>query len=197
MKSSHRFSVVLQRSSARMAMIAAATLSLSVPVLAQALSFSIVNSTQAGNPGDILTFRGLFTNNLTTNLYLNSIAFPDGNLTDGTFSLDSSLFFTNVETNLNFDSANNAFFLAGGQTEEFDIFTVGLPTNAVPGTVRSGNVSIQGGGPNDNDELARALATASVLQPVPAPPAWMSLPVGAGIAGLMGVVRRRRKPRGN
>lgn len=170
------------------------------PAFAQVsgFSFALVNPVQIGGAGTPVVFTGVFNNSTANNIYLNALSFdvaPGSSNTsfanNANFILDDTLFFDNQAANLNANATTGTFFLTPGQTATFNIFSLtALPNTPAP-SFYDAQVTVRGGTSTGDAELDAVIATLN-LQPVPAPPSWMSLPVGAGIAGLMGVVRRRR-----
>jgi hypothetical protein len=149
------------------------TIGMMPAALADTLNFTLTQSLLGAHPGNTVTFEATVSAPITNgaDIFLNG---DSGNL--GTLTIDDSDFF-----------ANAPFFLTPGQSATFDIFSVAIPVGTPLGTY-GGFFEILGGADGGaNDVLATA--NFSVVA-TPEPSSLMLL--GSGLAGLVGVVRRKR-----
>ncbi len=141
--------------------------------LADTLNFTLTQSAVDALPGDTVTFEATVSAPITNvaDIFLNG---DSGNL--GALSIDDSDFF-----------ANAPFFLNPGDSDTFDIFTVTIPVGT-PSNTYVGFFEILGGADIDaNDTLGIVNFSVAVS---PEPSSFLLL--GSGLAGLVGVVRRKR-----
>ncbi len=148
--------------------------------LADTLNFSLTQSDLGALPGNTVTFEATVSAPITNvaDIFLNG---DSGNL--GTLSIDDSDFF-----------ANAPFFLTPGQSATFDIFTVEIPVGTPLGTY-GGFFEILGGadgGAGDTLSTVNFSVTAGDLSAAATPEPSSFLLLGSGLAGLVGVVRRKR-----
>lgn len=141
--------------------------------LADTLNFTLTQSAVDALPGDTVTFEATVSAPITNvaDIFLNG---DSGNL--GALSIDDSDFL-----------ANAPFFLNPGDSATFDIFTVAIPVGTPQGTY-VGFFEILGGvDGNASDALGIVNFSVAVS---PEPSSFLLL--GSGLAGLVGVVRRKR-----
>ena len=143
--------------------------------LADTLNFTLTQSLLGAHPGNTVTFEATVSapNSNTGDIFLNG---DSANL--GTLTVDDDDFFLNAP-----------FFLAPGQTATFDIFSVAIPLGTPMGTY-GGFFEILGGADGGGHEHRSAPSPFSVAVATPEPSSFMLL--GSGLAGLVGMVRRKR-----
>ena len=148
--------------------------------LADTVNFTLTQSDLSGHPGNTLTFEATVSAPITNgaDIFLNGDSF----IPPSTLTIDVSDFF-----------ANAPFFLSPGASSTFDIFTVTIPVGT-PMAIYLGVFTIEGGA---NGFASNALGTkpfsVTVTPDVTASPEPSSLILlGSGLAGLAGVVRRKR-----
>jgi len=141
--------------------------------LADTLNFTLTNANLNAHPGNTVTFEATVSAPVTNtgNLFLNG---DSGNL--GGLTINDNDFF-----------ANAPFFLTPGQSATFDIFSVFIPVGTAQGTY-GGFFEILGGADGGANNI---LGTVNFsVAATPEPSSFMLL--GSGLAGLVGVVRRKR-----
>jgi len=149
------------------------TIGLMPAALADTINFTLTQSALGAHPGNTVTFEATVSAPAANGaaIFLNGTS---GNL--GGLTIDESDFL-----------ANAPFFLDPGQSATFDIFTVFIPVGTAQGTY-GGFFEILGGADGGASSI---LGTVSFsVAATPEPSSFMLL--GSGLAGLVGVVRRKR-----
>jgi PEP-CTERM motif len=148
--------------------------------LADSLNFALIQSALSAPPGNTLTFAATVSAPITNgaDIYLNG----------------DSYYLSTLVINDNDFFANAPFFLAPGHSSTFDIFTVRIPAGT-PVATYPGFFEILGGASGSasntlgNVDFSVTVTPDSVTA-TPEPSSFMLL--GSGLAGLAGVVRRKR-----
>jgi hypothetical protein len=83
--------------------------------------------------------------------------------------------------------ANAPFFLNPGDSATFDMFTVTVPAGTTPGNY-SGFFTVLGGADGSSSDVLGTVEFVTVVTPEPG----SFILLGSGLAGLVGVVRRKR-----
>jgi hypothetical protein len=157
-------------------MTALLTVGLSAAAHADTITFTLDNPTQiiSGQAGGTLTYEV-------------TVTAPPSNSADVFLNGDSA----NVGVGLSLDDtdffANAPFFLAPGDTDTFDEFTVTVPAGTTPG-IYSGFFEVLGGA---DGNAGNPLGTVDFVTNVTPEPGSFVL-LGSGLVGLVGVVRRKR-----
>jgi hypothetical protein len=149
------------------------TIGMMPAALADTLNFTLTQSLLGAHPGNTVTFEATVSAPITNgaDIFLNG---DSGNL--GTLTIDDSDFF-----------ANFPFFLTPGQSVTSDIFSVAIPVGTPLGTY-GGFFEILGGADGGANDVLATVNFSVVATPEPS--SFMLL--GSGLAGLVGVVRRKR-----
>jgi hypothetical protein len=148
----------------------------SAAAFADTVTFTLSTPTQylGGTAGGTVTYDVTATASASNgaDVFLNGDSFNVG----APLTLDDTDFF-----------ANAPFFLAPGDSDTFDMFTVTVPAGTMPGNY-SGFFTVLGGA---DGGAGNALGTVNFVTTVTPEPGSFIL-LGSGMAGLVGVVRRKR-----
>jgi len=143
---------------------------------ADTVTFTLTNPTQhtGGSAGGTLTYDVTASAPLNNGaaVFLNGDGFNLGL----PLTIDDSDFF-----------ADAPLFLNPGDSDTFDMFTVTVPAGTTPGNY-SGFFSVLGGAPGDLTDVLGTVDFVTVVTPEPG----SFILLGSGLAGLVGVVRRKR-----
>ncbi len=166
----------MKRSTLSLALLTtAASLLLSLPALADSLTFNLTNSSQTGAPGTTLSYNAtvIAAAANTGNVYLNGDSFNFS----GAFLPDDSPFFNNFPV-----------FLTPGQSASGVFFTLSLPATATG--IYTGAFTLLGGSTDSSSNaLGSASFQATVPSTVPEPATWLLLFTGA--AGSFRILKLR------